>query len=229
MTLLQQEENRLRAKAIRDQYEENNRKNTTTPALGRTPSGFPITAPGTTITGKRAYASISTANVPETSRDARNIKDGDPKYSRPRGDDNIQAAKKFTKYVDYDFSKMADTKGGFMTLEDDPHNKQLYKPEDAAKPANISLKEWERLQLERDLRRRKVGKYEPGLSFLDRDASKKCRECGNLEIDYQWEDVFHVLVCNGCKDKFPDKYSLLTKTEAKDDYLLTDRQYSSSL
>jgi DNA-repair protein complementing XP-A cells len=130
-------------------------------------------------------------------------------------------ARKFQKYVEYDFSKMTDTKGGFMTLEDDPHNKTLHKPEQDQKPANMSLKEWEHLQLQRRLQKRKAGPYEPGLSVLE-DTKKKCRECASLEIDWQWDEVLHTQVCNACKEKVPEKYSLLTKTEAKEDYLLTD-------
>ena len=42
------------------------------------------------------------------------------------------------------------------------------------------------------------------------------------DIDWKWEEIFKCAVCNTCKDKFPDKYSLLTKTEAREDYLLTD-------
>ncbi len=56
-----------------------------------------------------------------------------------------------------------------------------------------------------------------------RDKRKKCRECGSLEIDFVWEEVFKCAVCNKCKEKYPDKYSLLTKTECKEDYLITDR------
>jgi DNA-repair protein complementing XP-A cells len=119
---------------------------------------------------------------------------------------------------------MTDTKGGFMTVEDDPHNKALHSDAEK-KPAHLSLREWERLQLERKLRKQKAGPYEPGLSVFDRDRNKKCRECGSLEIDWTWEDVFGCLVCSSCKEKIPEKYSLLTKTEAKDDYLLTDRTY----
>jgi DNA-repair protein complementing XP-A cells len=119
---------------------------------------------------------------------------------------------------------MTDTKGGFLSMEDDPYNKVLNAPErDGAKPAHMTLKEWERHQLLKSLRQRKEGPFEPGLSLLSKDGAK-CRECGGLEIDWQWEEVFHCAVCSRCKEKFPEKYSLLTKTEAKDDYLLTDRK-----
>jgi DNA-repair protein complementing XP-A cells len=132
-------------------------------------------------------------------------------------------ARKFQKYVEYDFSKMTDTKGGFMTQEDDPHNKALHAPEQDSKPANMSLKEWEALQLQRKLRKQRAGPYEPGLSVLGaEETKKKCRECGTLEIDWQWDEVLKTQVCNACKEKIPEKYSLLTKTEAKEDYLLTD-------
>lgn len=62
------------------------------------------------------------------------------------------------------------------------------------------------------------GKYGDGL----RDIKGKCRECASLEIDWKWQDVFSIGICNACKDRIPEKYSLLTKTEARDDYLLTD-------
>lgn len=110
-----------------------------------------------------------------------------------------------------------------MTQEDDPFNKALHTPGQDQKPANMTLKEWERLQLQKRLREQKVGPYEPGLSVLDKqEITKKCRECGSLEIDWQWDELLHCQVCHTCKDKFPEKYSLLTKTEAKEDYLLTD-------
>ena len=138
-------------------------------------------------------------------------------------DDTVpRAARKFQKYVEYDFSKMTDTKGGFMTAEDDPHNKALHS-ETEQKPANMSLKEWEALQLQRKQRKQKTGLYEPGLSVLNGGEKKKiCRECGTLEIDFHWADELKTQVCNACKEKYPEKYSLLTKTEAREDYLLTD-------
>ena len=109
-----------------------------------------------------------------------------------------------------------------MTQEDDPYNKTLHAPNKDEKPANMTLKEWERAQLERRLRQQRAGPYEPGLSVLNAAAQKKCRECGSLEIDWQWDEVLGAQVCNACKEKFPEKYSLLTKTEAREDYLLTD-------
>ena len=120
---------------------------------------------------------------------------------------------------------MTDTKGGFLTVEDDPHNKALHAPNLEDKPSHMTMKEWERHQLLRSLRDRKAGPFEPGISALKREddaAQPVCRECGNLEIDFNWETIFHCAVCNACKEKDPDKYSLLTKTEAKEDYLLTD-------
>jgi DNA-repair protein complementing XP-A cells len=129
--------------------------------------------------------------------------------------------RKFTKYVEYDFSKMTDTKGGFLSAEDDPFNKSLHATKEGEKPVHMTLKEWERHNLLRSLRNQKAGPFEPGLSVLGKSGIK-CRECGSLEIDWQWEEVLKCAVCNRCKEKFPEKYSLLTKTEAKDDYLLTD-------
>lgn len=122
---------------------------------------------------------------------------------------------------------MTDTKGGFLTAEDDPHNKALHASSGQEKPAHMSLKEWERQQLLKSLRDQKAGPFEPGISVIKREENKACQECGSLEIDWKWEEVFRCRVCNACKEKLPEKYSLLTKTEAKEDYLLTDREFGS--
>ena len=117
---------------------------------------------------------------------------------------------------------MTDTKGGFLSAEDDPHNKALYAPNAEEKPSHMTMKEWERHRLLKSLRDQKAGPFEPGLSVLDKGKTKACRECESLEIDWKWADVFGCAVCNACKEKLPEKYSLLTKTEAREDYLLTD-------
>ena len=118
---------------------------------------------------------------------------------------------------------MTDTKGGFLTSEDDPHNKAMRTPDAEGKPAHMTLKEWERHQLLKKLREQKAGPFEPGISDLNKKVKDKvCRECSSLEVDWKWLDVFGCAVCNICKEKLPEKYSLLTKTEAKEDYMLTD-------
>ncbi|KAI0469305.1 XPA protein C-terminus-domain-containing protein [Xylaria cf. heliscus] len=248
------EENRLKAKAIRDQ------KDAALRAAGQqsqsTPSGFvPTDDIRIPNTRKRAYESIS-RNVPSTSRDGRvngapspGSKDGagagaqQQQQQQKDGEKEagaIRPARKFTKFVDYDFGKMTDTKGGFLSAEDDPWNKAMSGgaggsggggaqgkegegPEGEQRPKGMTLQEWERLQLLKKLRRQKAGPFEPGLSALaDEKERRKCRECGNLEIDFVWDEVFACSVCNACKEKFPEKYSLLTKTECREDYLLTD-------
>ncbi|KXL49534.1 hypothetical protein M433DRAFT_69726 [Acidomyces richmondensis BFW] len=194
------EESRLKAKALRTQQNATIRPGTET-------SSFPNVSVGQ----KRPFSNIS--SVPLSKRDARSS----------GSDTGIKAARKFQKFVEYDFSKMTDTKGGFMTAEDDPNNKVLHARDQDGKPPNITLKEWERLQLQRKLRERRTGPFEPGLSVLDkREITKKCRECASLEIDWQWDELLQCQVCYTCKEKYPEKYSLLTKTEAKEDYLLTD-------
>lgn len=163
---------------------------------------------------------MTASDPPATLRDAASTD------NRPL--DGIKPARNFTKFVEYDFSKITDTKGGFLTEEDDRFNKALHVRDEKAeqKPAHMTQKEWERQQLLKNLHRDRAGIFEPGLSVLDeRTQQKTCRECGSLEIDWKWEEAFRCCVCHACKDKFPDKYSLLTKTEAREDYLLTNRKY----
>ncbi|KAJ1980201.1 DNA repair protein rad14 [Dimargaris verticillata] len=59
---------------------------------------------------------------------------------------------------------------------------------------------------------------------LDRDLAPKCRECGSLDVDPLFFKIFTLTVCPACKQAHPEKYSLITKTEAKQDYLLTDEE-----
>jgi len=46
-----------------------------------------------------------------------------------------------------------------------------------------------------------------------------CRECGASAFCLKFFEAFNIAVCNACKVQ---KYSLMTKTTAKEDYLLTD-------
>ncbi|KAI1804557.1 DNA repair protein [Daldinia bambusicola] len=242
------EENRLRAKALREQHESAARASGA-PSVSRTPSGFIATdkvqVPNTR---KRTHDAISGSirvrETPSTSRDGRangaspaKAADGDgADQAKDKDDGAIRPARKFTKFVDYDLGKMTDTKGGFLSAEDDPWNKAMSGSTATGKgkgsgpnegqeerPKGMSVQEWERRQLLKKLQRQKAGPFEPGLSVLrDEKERKRCRECKSLEIDFVWEEVFGCAVCNSCKDKYPEKYSLLTKTECKEDYLLTE-------
>ncbi|EXJ93931.1 DNA-repair protein complementing XP-A cells [Capronia coronata CBS 617.96] len=195
--------NRLKAKALREQRD------------AESAGSSSLQKPDGSVAGqKRTFETFS--GVPATIRDAR--ADGDP--GRPL--EAIRPARNFTKYVEYDLSKMTDTKGGFLTADDDPHNKAMHSDEQDNKPSHMTQKDWERQQLLKSLRNQKAGPFEPGISALEDQATQSCRDCGTLEVDWKWLDVFGIAVCNACKDKYPEKYSLLTKTEAKEDYLLTE-------
>jgi DNA-repair protein complementing XP-A cells len=238
-----QEEARLKAKAAAQQ------------AQVSRPSPAPVAG------AKRAYSSMTAANTPAQSRNAGGVRDAGG-FIQPPSNDYIQPAKNFGKsdFIEYDFSKMTDTKGGFLSTTDDPNNRAMWtgKGKEEQKPEGMTLAEWERERIRKKLRDARAGPFEPGISILDavngreeadeeaalleaaenaevengtfkgkygdgkRDIKGKCRECNSLEIDWKWQDTFGVSVCNACKEKEPDKYSLLTKTEARDDYLLTD-------
>ncbi|KAG5978516.1 hypothetical protein E4U55_006132 [Claviceps digitariae] len=232
-----QEENRLRAKALRDQREAEQRASGIVSAVPQSAGGFVatdnvhITKP---INGKRPhdYSALSSTESPSSSSPIQSGTNRDGRNKRPGDETLLRPARKFTKFVDFNMSSMTDTKGGFLSTEDDPHNYALgaaKKPGqqsdggDQQRPKDMTIQEWERMQLIRRLQRQKAGPFEPGLSVLeDESKRKKCRECKSLEIDFVWNEVFRVCVCNKCKEQYPEKYSLLTKTECKQDYLLTD-------
>ncbi|KAF9545893.1 hypothetical protein EC957_010397 [Mortierella hygrophila] len=109
----------------------------------------------------------------------------------------------WTKFYDYDLSKMKDTRAGFIQ---DLDNKKR-----DAEDENSRKRKWEPTLAQPD----------PSI-FLGADDNYECQDCTSIDVDFQLLRYFHVLVCIGCRDAQPEKYSLLTKTECRADYLLTD-------
>lgn len=199
--------NRLRAKAIFEERQREERNGGASTTMATESTAATTTASMTRVTAagqKRKHGAVEST-------------------SRRGGEGAIRPAKKFAKFVDYDLSKMTDTRAGFMTTEDDP-NSVLSAENLRDKPKGMSLEEWAKHQLKLKLRREAKGAFEPAISALDKkDPNNCCFECGSREIDWRWLEVFKARVCERCKKDKPEKYSLLTKTEAREDYMLTDR------
>ncbi|KAH9470918.1 hypothetical protein Pst134EA_004829 [Puccinia striiformis f. sp. tritici] len=124
--------------------------------------------------------------------------------------------KRIRKFVDYDLSTMKNSKGGFLldNEQDDPRKlKEKLQIEE--------LKKQRLAQVER------LNRGDPNLS-LDKTQNPKCKVCGSVELDLQFFQVFKVSVCRKCKNDHPERFSLLTKTECKQDYLLTDPELKDS-
>ncbi|KAG6832242.1 hypothetical protein H0H92_004207 [Tricholoma furcatifolium] len=132
-----------------------------------------------------------------------------PSKSKP-----LQRDSRLGTYFEYDLSKMVNSKGGFL-LED----------------GNEIDEEVRRKEKEREKQRAKHNIDPP--MHLDSSLNPKCVECQSMDIDQTFKKVFSCLVCKKCQNEKPEKYSLLTKTECKEDasidtdavaqdYLLTD-------
>lgn len=106
---------------------------------------------------------------------------------------------KLGKYFEYDLSKLHNSRGGFLT-EDDLEGDRIRTVVEVAR------------QKQREKQMMREGEEPPILP----DSSPRCDECRSLEIDHQFLKVFDVRVCKSCKEKSPEKYSLLTKTECKE-------------
>ncbi|KAJ6501735.1 HotDog domain-containing protein [Mycena vitilis] len=106
-------------------------------------------------------------------------------------------------YFDYDLSKMVNSKGGFLIEDGKEVDEEMLRKE----------KERERQRIQKNM--------EPPV-FLDPALNPKCRECQSMSVDHNFRKTFGCLVCKTCQNEHPEKYSLLTKTECKQDYLLTD-------
>ncbi|KAG9322516.1 hypothetical protein KVV02_001258 [Mortierella alpina] len=112
----------------------------------------------------------------------------------------------WTKFYDYDLSKMKDTRAGFIQELDEQDALGVGGDEEASRK-----RKWQPT----------VAQQDPSI-FLGADDNYECQDCTSVDVDFQILRHFHVPVCIGCRDSQPDKYSLLTKTECRMDYLLTD-------
>lgn len=118
-------------------------------------------------------------------------------------------------YIEYDFSTMKDSRGGFLDMAD---TNGLKGPEEEPQ----SLQEWKEKQKQELL----VKELAPP---LDLSAAPRCFECESLEIDANLHTNFGVRVCRRCMKEKPEKYALLTKTECREDYLLTEPELKDTL
>ncbi|KIK71319.1 hypothetical protein GYMLUDRAFT_235654 [Collybiopsis luxurians FD-317 M1] len=117
----------------------------------------------------------------------------------------LQRDSRLGTYFEYDLSKMVNSKGGFLIADDKEVDEATIRKE-----------------LERE-RQRTMQNVEPPIN-LELDKNPKCQECQTIDIDHMYKKVFGCLVCKRCTKEKPERYSLLTKTECKDDYLLTDAE-----
>lgn len=117
------------------------------------------------------------------------------------------------KYLEYDLSTLKNSKGGFLLDNEveDPKEKKQREQE-----AELKRKRLEAMK--------KQGLLDDHFLSTDTRENPKCKICGSQEIDFTFHKVFNTNVCAQCKHENPEKFSLLTKTECKEDYLLTDRK-----
>ena len=142
-------------------------------------------------------------------------------YEKKNGDDDglgpLKKNTRLSNYFEYDLSKMVNTKGGFLLDEDGGPGKGV----DEEVRRREKLREKERIAknaepCESSHRHRKFINVSCAVRLLDPTLNPKCRECGSLDIDHVYNQTFRCLVCNACKNTYPEKYSLLTKTECKE-------------
>lgn len=107
-----------------------------------------------------------------------------------------------SEYIEYDLGKVKDTRGGFLD-----------EGESTGGDVGKTFDEWKEERVVR----------EPAPP-MDMENATKCFECGTYEIDNQLWDTFQARVCRRCAKQHPEKYALLTKTECREDYFLTESE-----
>lgn len=194
------EENRKRALEIQRQKQLQNRNAEQTAA-----STVPMTSSNTSTAPIPGYTNV---RLPKelSSEGGTSLVNGKPpakQYQPP------SINKK--DYIEYDFSTMKDSYGGFIDETGGGIGGAGAPPEE-----NPTLEAWK----ERQKQQLVVRELPPP---LDISAAPKCEECQSMEIDQNiYQNFRHVRVCRPCARAKPERYALLTKTECKEDYLLTD-------
>ncbi|KAI9106128.1 XPA protein C-terminus-domain-containing protein [Phlyctochytrium arcticum] len=100
-------------------------------------------------------------------------------------------------YCEYNLSTMKDSRGGFL-FEEQPTG-------EAAEPKKAKVVS------------------DPPINLMMNESSL-CETCQSIDLDPHYLKHFGVHVCKSCKDEHTEKYSLLTKTECRQDYLLTESE-----
>ncbi|CCH62114.1 hypothetical protein TBLA_0G01700 [Henningerozyma blattae CBS 6284] len=129
----------------------------------------------------------------------------------------IRPSIRTSDYIEYDFSTMKNLNGGYINPEDIRSDSTMYDEFSMGSKKQKTLEDWKKEQRER---RELYDNKPPPINVTD---DMKCIECKiNLEMDPIIDDIFKKRVCKSCVKQMPEKYSLLTKTECKTDYFLTD-------
>ncbi|AQZ14767.1 RAD14 (YMR201C) [Zygosaccharomyces parabailii] len=167
-----------------------------------------VTEHNSIVTESQAPASASkTSPVPHESQPN--------EESKKRPLERIRPSIRTKDYIEYDFSTMKNLNGGYINPED---RLTGFDEEDVVgSKRQKTLDEWKKEQQERKYL------YENAPPPEHISQAPKCTECNiNIEMDPVLDDVFKIRVCKSCVKRLPEKYSLLTKTECKDDYFLTE-------
>lgn len=116
---------------------------------------------------------------------------------------------------------MKNLNGGYINPEDrsrvDSEDPDYYGDDGPSGKKLKTMQDWRQEQRERKMM------YENAPPPEHMSSAQKCIECHiNIEMDPVLDDVFKLHVCKTCAKEHPEKYALLTKTECKEDYFLTE-------
>ncbi|OMJ28506.1 DNA repair protein rad14 [Smittium culicis] len=117
----------------------------------------------------------------------------------------IKKSKLSSNYYDYNLAEIKRSNGGYIIPQD-------------------SIDEFDDSDTKSSLYNHKT-RFISDLPLLNGpESSPQCIECGSIDLDSVFFEIYSICVCRKCKDEIPEKYSLLTKSESKQDYMLTEEE-----
>ncbi|KAL2915512.1 DNA repair protein rad14 [Polyrhizophydium stewartii] len=119
-------------------------------------------------------------------------------------------------YCDYNLTTMHDTRGGFL-LEPPAQEGGAASQAgaDGSATAQAAGTAAGAASTKADRAARVEGEVSPDV---------QCAKCKSIDVDFNYVKYFGERVCRRCIKQYPDEYSLLTKTECREDYLLTESE-----
>lgn len=141
---------------------------------------------------------------------------------------------RWTTFYEYDLSKLENTKGGYIV--DEVIEEKINKFKEQATKIDPYLRKHliYTIIIFYLFERKKEIMYIFNCFLLlayslDPNENPKCRDCKSMDVDNIFFQVFNISVCNACKEKYPERYSLITKTEAKEVKKINKKKYKKKV
>lgn len=128
-----------------------------------------------------------------------------------------------SSYIDYDLTKIKDTRAGFL-IDSNADTGGTANGKNAKNQDQVKIRSGSKRVIYEHLLPQQLSSNSNLNNATGEEQPLSCCECQSINVDVSFFTHYMLQVCPSCINSHPEKYTLLTKTEAKQDYLLTDEE-----